>query len=108
MWIIKWETDYLAHSKGAWKNHKYIRKEGEGLNAKYYYVTNASGAHTAKETTTVVDNGDGTKTIKQRGAADVTVSPGTKSYEEYQKQLEADPIYKARKFVDHLIGKIKK
>lgn len=34
---IKAKEDSLEHSSGAWKSHKYIRKEGSGKDAKYYY-----------------------------------------------------------------------
>lgn len=27
----------ISHSKGPWKSHKYLRKEGSGSSAKYYY-----------------------------------------------------------------------
>lgn len=30
-------STWIAHSKGPWKSHKYVRKEGEGENAKYIY-----------------------------------------------------------------------
>ena len=35
---------WLKHSKGPWKEHKYVRKEGEGKNAKYYYTSVLDGA----------------------------------------------------------------
>lgn len=36
--------DTLAHSFGPWKKHKYVRKVGDGPNAKYYYGNSKIGA----------------------------------------------------------------
>ncbi len=38
---------WLMHSKGSWKEHKYVRKEGEGPNAKYYYSTSVFDTFTS-------------------------------------------------------------
>ena len=32
------DDEYLAHSKGPWRVHKYIKKLGEGANARYVYA----------------------------------------------------------------------
>ncbi len=32
------DDEYLAHSKGPWRIHKYIKKIGEGANARYVYA----------------------------------------------------------------------
>lgn len=37
-------SDYIMHSSGEWKNHKWIRREGGPGNYKYYYK-NASGKY---------------------------------------------------------------
>lgn len=36
-------SDYIMHSSGEWKNHKWIRREGSPGNYKYYYKTTSSG-----------------------------------------------------------------
>lgn len=35
---LQYTNDTLCHSSGPWKNHKYIKKIGEGANAVYKYV----------------------------------------------------------------------
>lgn len=36
-------SDYIMHSSGTWKNHKWIRREGSPGNYKYYYKTTSAG-----------------------------------------------------------------
>lgn len=40
-------SDYIMHSSGEWKNHKWIRREGSPGNYKYYYKTTSSGREIA-------------------------------------------------------------
>lgn len=35
---LQYTNDTLCHSSGPWKNHKYIKKIGEGANAVYQYA----------------------------------------------------------------------
>jgi hypothetical protein len=36
------QSEYLSHSSGPWKKHKYFKKIGEGANAVYKYAKNAA------------------------------------------------------------------
>ena len=38
------QAEYLCHSSGPWKKHKYFKKIGEGKNAVYKYAKDKSGA----------------------------------------------------------------
>lgn len=40
-------SDYIMHSSGTWKNHKWIRREGSPGNYKYYYKTTSAGREIA-------------------------------------------------------------
>ena len=42
------QAEYLCHSSGPWKKHKYLQKIGEGANAKYYYGNSKIGADVAE------------------------------------------------------------
>ena len=39
----------LSHSRGNWKEHKYVRKEGTGASAKYFYNVNATSEKRKKK-----------------------------------------------------------
>lgn len=43
-------SDYIMHSSGTWKNHKWIRREGSPGNYKYYYKTTSAGREIAGPT----------------------------------------------------------
>lgn len=47
----------ISHSKGPWKSHKYLRKEGSGSSAKYYYsVKSNSGGNGGKKDPSTMSN----------------------------------------------------
>lgn len=49
---------WLKHSKGPWKEHKYVRKEGKGESAKYYYAAklDTAGERLAKGFKDIAEN----------------------------------------------------
>lgn len=43
VWEVMKMSNYIIHSSGEWKHHKWIRREGGPGNYKYYYKTASSG-----------------------------------------------------------------
>lgn len=80
----------LSHSKGPWKKHKYITKEGEGEGAKYTYAAEKSGVSSGRKKNVTGTGGEIGKTGGGLGTGKVgTTSSGGHPYvsDEYKEEL---------------------
>lgn len=74
----------LAHSKGDWKKHKYLKKEGTGSSAKYYYaVKSSSGSEGGKKDPSAMNN------IELAAYAKETANAESAAYDDVNSKYDA-------------------
>lgn len=67
-------SDYIMHSSGEWKNHKWIRREGSPGNYKYYYKTTSAGNSSPSPRHSTDSHGSGVADTEHDKAFDVSRS----------------------------------
>lgn len=65
-------SDYIIHSSGEWKNHKWIRREGSPGNYKYYYKTTSAGNSSPSPRHSTNSHGSGVADTEHDKAFDVS------------------------------------
>lgn len=71
----EWEemkmSDYIMHSSGSWKNHKWIRREGSPGNYKYYYKSDLSSRGKDPSPSRVEERFKAAEAERQRRGAEI-------------------------------------
>ncbi len=72
----EWEemkmSDYIMHSSGTWKNHKWIRREGSPGNYKYYYKSTSAENSSPSPRHSTNSHGSGVADTEHDKAFDVS------------------------------------